>query len=121
MISPGGDRNALKQRSGVIVKIRPLVPELRQAEKQIAQMEVETRAIVTMLKQIAGGARDLFEVDMLVVRRRTVVGAARRPSARKNSLQLVRIVIRAIKAFEVEPRDADLVGLAVTRVSPARP
>jgi hypothetical protein len=121
VVTSSGDGDALEQLSSSIVKIRPLIPKLRQAEKQIAQMEVEAWAIVTMLKQIMGGARDLFEIDMRVVRRRTVVGAARRPSARKNSLQLVRIVIRAIKAFEVEPRDADLVGLAVTRVSPARP
>jgi hypothetical protein len=119
VIAPSGDRDALEQQPNVIVKIRPLVRELRQAEKQITQTEVTARAIVAVLKQIVGGARHLGEIDVRVVGRRVVMSAARRPGARENGRQFIRVVLGAVDGFEIEPRDAGLVGLAIERAARA--
>ena len=43
--------------------------------------------------------------------------APRRLMASKDGPQLIRVIIRTVDAFEIEPRDAELVDLAVERAA----
>ena len=114
VVASSGDSDTLEQLSSVIVQIRLFISELGQAEKQIAQMKIESWPVVTMVEEIIGGARDLGEIDMRVMfGRRVVVTLSRRPSLLKDRQKPIGFIIRAVSRLQVQAGDSGLRELAI--------